>query len=58
MMNNTLPAFRYRDAAAFLAATGRQELEDRWPDAIPPIRTEAGYQDGDWADTAILTDSA
>jgi uncharacterized protein CbrC (UPF0167 family) len=39
-----------RDAAEFLGVAGRRELEERWPGAIPLIRTEAGYEASDWAE--------
>ena len=38
------------DAAEFLGVAGRQELEGRWPDVIPAIRDEAGYDDSEWAE--------
>jgi uncharacterized protein len=36
------------DAAAFLGHAGRAELEQTWPDAIPAVRAECGYDDDEW----------
>jgi uncharacterized protein len=36
------------DAAAFLGAAGRRELEKQWPDAIEAIRQTCGLDGPDW----------
>ena len=36
------------DAAAFLGRAGRQELESNWPEAIPSIQADSGFEGAEW----------
>ena len=38
------------DAAQYLGRAGQRELTERWADAIEAIRTEIGFEGGDWND--------
>ena len=39
------------DAAAFLVPAGREELESRWPDAIPALQASSDLNEDEWDET-------
>lgn len=45
------------DAGAFLGRAGRRELEERWMDAVPALRREAGLEGGGWQEYFAALDA-